>query len=65
MKLFISSSKEMMYYIAHKRHGIFCPWKSIFICKFYRNKAVRSTEHFWLLLKSVQTGDLLVVIGVR
>ena len=47
MKLFISSSKEIMYYITHKRHGVFCSWKSIFICKFYRNKVVRSTEHSW------------------
>ncbi|PKU43341.1 hypothetical protein llap_6363 [Limosa lapponica baueri] len=30
-KLFISSSKETMYYIAQKRHGVFCSWKPIFI----------------------------------
>lgn len=47
MIMFISSSKEMMYYITHKRHGVFCFWKFMFISKFYRNKVVRSTEHSW------------------
>lgn len=47
MKLFISNSKEIRYYIAQKRHGVFSFWKSLFICKFYRNKVVRITDHSW------------------
>lgn len=47
MKLFISRSKEIVYYITQKRYGIFFSWKFIFLCKFYRNKVVRSTEHSW------------------
>lgn len=47
MKLLIFRSKEIVYYITQKRYGIFCSWKFIFLCKFYRNKVVRSTEHSW------------------
>lgn len=40
MSLFNSSSKEILYFITHQRHVVFCLWKFILLCKCYRNEAL-------------------------
>lgn len=53
MSLFNSSSKEILYFITHQRHVVFCSWKFIFLCKCYRNKALNIPGP---LVESEQTG---------